>query len=310
VEVHAFPPTSPAELVDLARFFGLAGQPERARQLFERGEQEFGFSPGFWLAYADQLMETRQWAQASEWARRVRQHETVGDILLAFSYFVEGRAEAQLGREVSASDAFEKMKALEFPSPELAMRAASEVLNLGRAPVAAATLVRVEEALVHDPRYWALRFRVADAMRDVEAMVQAARRAYEMQPSNPLLVNNYAAALLIQRNNPDAAVRLTLQLFTATPGSLPAQINHAAALLLNGRLAEAEKILAGVATNGLSPGQMSFYAFDRFELAIRQNRLSEARNWLERVDEAALYPPQQAWLEEARKRMAAPEPRG
>jgi hypothetical protein len=126
--------------------------------------------------------------------------------------------------------------------------------------------VKLQAELGGDASYWLTLFAAADALKDCDLMLHAARQAHAILPTNPSVVNNYAAALLILRQNPDEAVRLTLQLFTQNPASLATKINHSAALLLNERASEAEVILKTVKTNSLNRAQLTVYHFDLFKL--------------------------------------------
>jgi hypothetical protein len=123
-------------------------------------------------------------------------------------------------------------------------------------------------------------------------------------------MNNYAATLLIMRRNPEEAVRLTLQLLAQNPASPVARVNHAAALLLNERVAEAENLLRSVPTNALNRAQISLYNLDLFEMKVRLGHLENAKALLDLIEERYLYPPQREWLTKLRKQLLADDDKG
>ncbi len=134
-------------------------------------------------------------------------------------------------------------------------------------------------------------------------MLRAARRAFQLRPGDPALVNNYAAALLIHRQTPAEILRLTLRARCQNPNSTPALINHSAALLLNERVDEAQALLGSIDTKKLTRTQRSLYHLDLFEVYLKLQRYEDARtvsDWIETQD---LYPPQRRWFEHARQQL-------
>ncbi len=296
-------PRSPGELIELARVFSRTNMRDRAIDLFVRYTQEFATAPNFWIAYANELLETRNWSELRGLGIQIRSQYAVADTLSGFSYFLEGRAELALQRPQAADAAFRKMAERGFEYPQLGLKAATELLALHQAEFARELLVKLQAELAGEVSYWTTLFAAADLLKDCDLMLHAARQAYLLLPANPSVMNNYAAALLILRQNPDEAVRLTLQLFAQNPASIVTKINHSAALLLNERASEAEAILKTIRTNTLNRAQLTVYNFDLFETLYRLGRLDQAQAATERIEEEFLYPPQRAWLAKLRKQL-------
>jgi predicted Zn-dependent protease len=144
---------------------------------------------------------------------------------------------------------------------------------------------------------------VAEHLKDVDLLLKAATRAFEIMPKDPVVMNNYAAALLIHRQRPDEVIKLTLQLFSSNPNSLHAVVNHSAAMLLNDRPKEAEVLLARVSTNNLNRGQMALYNLDLFETYSGLRQYDRAWAISDRIETNLLYPTQQKWFAQARSQL-------
>ena len=134
---------------------------------------------------------------------QIRSQQTVADLLGGFSYFLEGRAEIALQRPQVADAAFGKMVERTFEYPQLGLKVAGELFALHRPAFARDVLVRLQEELAGDVNYWTALFATADTLKDCDLMLHAARQAYELLPTNPAVMNNYAAVLLILRQSPE-----------------------------------------------------------------------------------------------------------
>jgi len=97
-------------------------------------------------------------------------------------------------------------------------------------------------------------------------VAKAVAAGYRLQPGNVACANNYAATLLVNRDRSEEAVSLTLQTLGRFPDSNAAKINHALALLLNRRIAEAQAILNTVGLEKLSAQEANSFYLGRFEV--------------------------------------------
>jgi predicted Zn-dependent protease len=113
--------------------------------------------------------------------------------------------------------------------------------------------------------------------------------------------NNYAAALLINRAQPDEAINVTRQLLQQMPDALVPRVNHASALLMNRRTAEAQELLAKIDETRLTAEEACQYYRAMFEVWLNLGKTSEAWAAYDRVDKSVLYPLQAQWLEAAAK---------
>ena len=134
-------------------------------------------------------------------------------------------------------------------------------------------------------------------------MAKAAAAVYRLRPENLVCANNYAASLLVNRDRPEQAVSLTLQILNRFPDSNAAKINHALALLLNRRTAEAEEILKSVLPEKLNGQEANSFYLGWFEVAFNQERYDQAWEASDRIAAKYLFPNQLKWLEEMRQHL-------
>lgn len=304
-EAHSHPPQSALETMKLAGFYADVGLRDQALQALKRFAPDFGDEPNLWVFHADQLVEARQWEELRRLAWQMRGHAAVRNRLAVYSYFLEGRAELGLHRQFLADTAFQKLAEWELNDPGLGFSIASQLLKIGYPTIAREMLRKVEKDLSNESDYWMLLFNVADELRDVELMLSASRRAFELRPQEPTVMNNYAASLLISRRNSEEVIGLTLSLLAQNPRSLIAIVNHSAALMLNQRHREAETLLRKVDTTKLTKPQATHYYLDLFELYFNLEQYERAWAIGQLIEPLHLYPPQRQWLDQTRKQLAA-----
>jgi predicted Zn-dependent protease len=304
LKAYPNPPSSPVEVAEFAELDDKLGLTQDALQVLHRYSAEYGDAPVIWITQANLLAKTRNWEELRNLAFQIRGQDVVRDPLLAFSYFLEGRAELALGGTGAARNAFEKAAEHECPYLSLSFNMASQFVDLGYGDFAQQVLARLEKPpLAKELSYWLLVFRAADLQKNVDLLLKAAAHAYELAPDNPAVINNYAAALIINRKNPEQAIKLTVQLLAAAPDSLHAMVNHSAALLLNDRPKEAEELLSRVKTNGLNRVQLALYNLDLFETYSSLEQYDRAWSVSDHIETDLLYPNQRKWLDLTRQKL-------
>ncbi|MHC1764149.1 MAG: hypothetical protein AB9869_07565 [Verrucomicrobiia bacterium] len=300
---YSEPPSTARDVVGLAEAYSRLGMRNEALAILEQNAQRFERSVLFWVTYADHLAEAKRWDDLRKIAMHMRSIDGIRDQLGGYSYFLEGRAELIVGRSPTADAAFEKAAESEFPFTSIGFRVANQLVEYGRAAAAKKVLAQLEDDLQHDASYWYLTFNVADRLKDADLLTRAASKGYELSPTSPVAANNYAAAMIISRENPHEVIKLTMELYAQNPNSLHAVVNHSAALLQNGRAAEAETLLGRVRTNGLNRVQLALYNLDVFEALLQLQRYEQAWAVSDLIDASLLYPTQQKWLESAREKL-------
>ena len=82
-------------------------------------------------------------------------------------------------------------------------------------------------------------------------------------------------------------------------GTLRVEVNHALALLQNGRLEDAERLLNRLSTAELTPDNRTVLEFGFFELHFRRGNRAAALKSYRNIDPSHLMPPQIRWLEKS-----------
>jgi predicted Zn-dependent protease len=265
-----------------------------------------GFDPDVCLAYLALLVDTKNWEDLRALGAKIRLRSNLPETLTAFGYFAEGWAELAQRRTNQAKQAFDKIKAFKIDEPSLAVAMAERLVNAGYVEYAIALLWKLEPQLSNRSVFWLVLTQVAYVQKDNDLLLRAAKRAYELAPDDLIAVNNYAAALLINRVQPEEAIKLTLQLVRQMPMSLVAVVNHATALLLNKRSLEAQELLGQVDAGRLTAEESAQYYRAMFELWLNLDKLAQAREAYQRIDKRLLYRVQVRWLEETLEKLPPP----
>ena len=297
------PPSSATEALRLSEIQVALGLRAEARQLLEQCTPQFGNAQEIWLRRATLLQEDRRWEDLRELALQLRQHPRMRDTLAGYSYYLEGCAESGLDRPAVADRCFRIVAQHPVESRALALSTAGSLLKLGYAAVARDLLLPLEHDFRERADYWQELLGAAYQLKEAELVSKAAAAGYRLQPENAVCANNYAAALLVNRDLPEQAVSLTLQILNRFPDSNAAKINHALALLLNLRSSDAEAILKSVDPEKLSDEEASSFYLGRFEVFFNQQRYDQAWEASDRITAKYLFPKQLKWLEQMRERL-------
>jgi len=138
--------------------------------------------------------------------------------------------------------------------------------------------------------YWELIMEVSDANHSAKQLLIACENLYQLEPDDLRHKLNYAAALLSRRTQLNKALALTFEVIEDHPENLLVRINHGKALLLNGRLGEAARILKTVNEKKLSSTQRQSFYFVWAELLYRDGQADEALRAAQEVISELLLP--------------------
>lgn len=296
-------PRSPKELVTLSDAYAALGLQKLAQGCLRSWVEKFSYAEEVWIKLISLLIEERQWEELCSTALNLRQNRLFPAGCVAYSYFAEGYAQAQLGRRSHAEAAFEKMQASDFKNAALALACGRALVAAGFPHPAAELLIRFEQDLATRPEYWSTLFEVANDLKDPKLLLKAAEREYALAPENVYSANRYAAALLVNRQEADTAVRLTFRLMNEYPHSTGAPINHAFALLRIHRPDDANSILSRIRPDALSPQEATSFWLAKLELELELGRFECASEMLSHIDSGFLFPTDVAWLEHCRRKI-------
>lgn len=300
---HDQRPVDAVELRRLVEALMALGCPERALDLLRKHVVRLG-DPGtvggarLWLLSAEVLAASRRWDEMRAMALELRVLDQGRRALADLSYYMEGRADYGLDRGASAAANFAKASEQSRVHPFMALYLGRRLLELGWPEIALRILASDGGALQDDIEFWQLMFQACWAAKQAEgSLIEAARKLHEAWPEDLRLQSNYAAALMVNRQAPAEAILLTRRFLDHDPGRLEARINHALALAMGGRGAEAAALLATVDAERLEEPARSYYQLARCEIHVGEDRLDLARADRRKIQPQHLFPSQVRWLD-------------
>lgn len=298
------PVTSASELGVIGRAYSQIGLPKRSLDLFKSLGENFKASTDYWSAYGSVLVSLEDWDELRVIALKIRNDAYDHRVLRAYSYFLEGLAEAGQERVYNAGRAFDMVIETEAPlSMSQSLDMAWQVYGIGYPEIAVKLVSNYRADLERNLRYWEITFASAYKLKRADLILEASKRMMAIEPNNVVSLNNYAAALLVERDRPEEAIRYTLQLYSRDRSNVGFMINHALALLQNERLAEAESILRGIDMSVVRPELATSIGLGWFELYVATGDTTKAKQALLDVNESHLFPEQKDWLLEAKKKL-------
>jgi len=302
-------PRTPLELFQLASAHLGLGLTEEALETLRRYARELA-GPGVpwgtrtWQLYTDLLITQRRWDQLRAAAYDLRVWDRARDILAGYSLYMEGRAEFGLDHFGQAATLFDRAAARAYPDPEVALEVAANLHGL-KYPRAAWKVLRphaihLRTALTACLLMVEIQLALAE---DASLLLQFAQTAYDLAPEDPVAVNHYASALLINQQTPEEAARLTRALLEAQPPFPPAAVTHALALALSRRLQEAELFLDAIPPAAVTGVAKSFFHLAWLEIHARSGQPQLAWADLDQLAQQKLFPNQVRWLETQRAQL-------
>lgn len=300
---YAVPPQTVTEADILLNAWNRIGAHDLAVDFARQQMQAFPNAAQLWLLIGRMLVAAQRWDDLRAVAVEMRNRPAVARLFGGYTHFLEGVAEHGLEHRARADDCFREMLAAPPEETLMAFEAGTTLQKLGYNEAAQTLFKRLESALGGKVEFWQRMAQSAHEIRDAQVLLNACEKAYQLAPANPVLANNYAAALLISRSNPAEAVRITMDVVNRSPDSAIARINHALALAQNGRFTEARQALDALAPDKLTPVEKSFWHLGQLECALGQNDPERALRHIDLVEHRFLFPTQSDWITQARARL-------
>ena len=296
-------PRNAIEAYRLAQAYTMLDMWDEAEKLLQRFSESSSWAAEMMVLHGDLLIRARKWDELQALALQLRMQPAATDLLGGYPQFLEGVAEWRRGdREVGRQ---RMLKAVEigFKDPSLAFKVADNLVTLGAVDIAEPILLAHRDSLAQSPQYFQLLTKCAAYLKESDYLIEAAEGYYRLRPTDPVAINNYAAALLIFRRAPEEAIRLTVRLHREYPNSKDMILNHAQALAVNGRHEEAEQLLTSLLPDRLAPLDAAQYYITLFEVYSKTGRIDRARKAFKSIDTTQLFPVQIKWLAEAMSRL-------
>lgn len=308
---YLYPPRTAWEVLDQAIAYLDLGLQDLACQFMRRyvpqfGRASAGWSIAMWIVYGELLMDLRRWDELLDMTLTVGRIPEAIVTLRGYTSFLEGRAYLAQGAVELAADRFEYAAKQDFFMPEIGFEVGISLLQLGYPDLARKVLVKLERDLSENALFWQALLEAAVVLKnDSVEFFKAAREAYRLSPGEVQCINNYAAALLVNRWQPDEAVRLTYELILREPKLLQARINHAFGLAQCRRFNEAFDVLCTIDPTQLAETHRTAYYLASAEINLNLGRFESARLDLARIDESQLFPNQRRWVETMKRKLPA-----
>jgi tetratricopeptide (TPR) repeat protein len=299
-------PVTGLETIQLVQSYYALGLRDSAKKLLDQFTIQFNFMDGLWVLYANLLIEAQEWDDLHRLALNIRLNQDVSERLGAYSYFLEGRVELAQHRSGNAARLFERLRNARIDNLELVLVMARSLRELGHAEIAGSLLLSVEKIGRPHSNYWESLMATAFVVKDSDLLLRAATEALALSPGSWTARNNYAAALVTNRTNPEESIRQTFQLLSQLPENLPVRLNHALALIQNHRYDEADRLLAAIPSSALDESERTLYNLACFETLLGQKRYDLARQFLPQIDARHLFSKQREHLLRLRERLPNP----
>jgi hypothetical protein len=272
-------PLTSQDVLQMANVFDALKMTDYAVVFLAKQILVFREDADLWVTRAEMLTRLRRWDDLREMA-----------VAMRFDYY--------LGQLENAGSIFPKVLESPFPTPSMAVRAAANLRTIGFPKVATELLKTNEAVFSNQKEFWLQLTISAYASGDSVLLERAARRGYELDPTSTQAINDYAAALIANRAQPDEAVTLTLKLIADDPERLGFLINHAMALILNRRLDEAERILDRIQSSTLTSFDSALVHYARFDIWVQRNQPARAKEEAAKIERRYLLPIQARFIDD------------
>lgn len=261
--------------------------------------EHFGNPVSLWLDHGNLLMEHQRWHELKSVAMNVHQSDRLSHLWSTAKYW-EGLAELFLEETELAEENFAEIADHPILSPATSLELVNRLRHLGQKKAAYKVLNQLEEVLAEDPNYWVIRCQIAAADKDLEALVESATKAYERSPDDIGNRNNYAVALLLQRQDPEKAVELGRGILKEAPDSIVYKLTLIHALIQGNRLSEAQRMLESLEGEKVATADIfADYRLALLELAYAQQRFTDVLAFRAGLDLSAFMPEKVEWIEAA-----------
>ena len=276
-----------------------AKQVEQALRVSSELLAYFGNPVSLWLDHGNLLMKHQRWTELKSLGMNVLLSDHLTHLWSTAKYW-EGLAEFFLDETELAEEIFAEIADHPILSPATSLELVNRLRHLGQRTAAQKVLNQLEEVLADDPKYWVIRCQIAAADKDLEALVESANKAYERSPDDIGNRNNYAVALLLQRQDPEKAVELGRGILKEAPDSIVYKLTLIHALIQGDRLSEAQRMLDSLEGVKVATAEIfADYRLALLELAYAQQRFTDVLAFRAGLDLSAFMPEKVEWIEAA-----------
>ena len=262
---------------------------EEAVLLLQTSLASFSSYPELWQEYAQTLIDLQRWTELEGLANQIRIARGLDKYFMAYSYYLQGLGQLRTDRLELAKQTLARIPEFADWNPEFNLKLAVALKRLGYVDIGGQVIQRLQESQKDNTGYWVTVFATSAAERNMEQLFLAAETAYKLKPDAPLIINNYAVALLLTRTNLPKALELTEYLVKASGGT-QGLINYALALAANDRAGDAERVIARVPRYNLPEDLRTSLYLAELEIAVKKGEMAKARGIRKTIEDRFLFP--------------------
>jgi Flp pilus assembly protein TadD len=253
---------------------------------------KFSAAPIVWVRTAEALMAVGEWDDLRGLAVAMRLSESFNVVLKNLSHFFEGVGEHHLGRKPRAEDAFDRLLEKPPDDVQISFGAAVMMSQLGYPEFATRLLRKLETKAGNSAQFWLQMQQAAYEAREVDSLIEASRRLYLMQATDPVIANNYASSLLLRGDRAGEAVKVTLEVLERSPNSVSARVNRVLALIQVGRIEDAGVLLDSLKGTRFEPKVAAIVGLAHFRYLNAKGAKAEALAAAAAIEQRYLFPQQ------------------
>jgi hypothetical protein len=281
------------------------GLTNHTAKFLEHFVPELGATPDAWTLLGDVMLSQRRWSDLRGLAVEIRRNSLSAGSLAGFSHFLDGAAAYGEFATEDAMAAFARVPRNPITEDGIAYNVAQALIFYRAWAPARDLLLPRTNRLGRTVEYWQTLVRVAYQLQDSPLLLRAARKARELEPDRMDTLTDLAAALLVERLDPEESLSVTRRLVQAVPKSVSARMNYALALLQNGQAAPAKAILLTFEPDRLGTVERGVWFFARAQMLDLENDSAGVLSPLNEVDVKTLLPKQLALVNELRLKAEA-----
>ncbi len=292
-------PDSPNEAAQLLQVWSEFQMYPEAAKFAREQLLRFRYTPTIWIQLGQILVDGKAWDELRAIGIQLRGIELVRPVLGNYGWYLEGVGLRGQRRDEAAEDAFQRFVAQPTVSEGANFNSATTMARLGYSALGLNLLKTMAGSTNAGTVFWKQYLLTAFEARNAKELLVAAKKLYDTDRSDREAMNDYAAALLTLRQEPQEALRLTFDLIQRSPGSINYQINHAQSLVQNRRTDEARSMLRSIPRASLVSAQLIQYDLTQIEVYLQNGKVAEAQSLAKNLDRTFLFPEQLEWLKTA-----------
>ncbi len=301
----ADPPVSSGEVMRVSSTFLGLGLTNHASKFLEHFVPQLGATPDTWTILGDVLLSQRRWSDLRGLAVEIRRNPLANGNLAGFSHFLDGAAAHGEFAEADAQAAFARVPTNPIQDDSVAYNVAQALIFYRAWAPARDLLLSRTNRFGQSLEFWQSLVRVAYQLQDGSLLLQSARAAQKLAPNRVDTLTDLAAALLVERIDPEESLAVTRRLVQVNSQSVSARMNYALALLQNRQAAPARAILLTFEPDRLGALERGIWHFARAQLQDLDDDPAGVLAALNHVDIKVLFPKQLGLVNDLRMRAEA-----